>query len=198
MTESASSQGLPSPQHYEKIGRFVVSFEQVINRLRIGVFILLQEYGLEDDEIALAVTADLSANDILGIFRSTFGTYLRHNPKTKLPNVTRALMKRTQALLQRRNELLHSYWSDEVPENENVSLGYRFTRTREGLDVRKLPSLLALDNDILEAEAVSDMLQALVATVGRTDVPDLHTAFKFNENGTLYFDIHYAESIGYK
>ncbi len=195
-TETHSSEP-PSPQHYEKIGRFVVGFEQVVNMMRLGVLVLLEKYGLEHDELGLIVTADLNANDVLGILRSIFGTHFRLNPDPHLVRVAHTLFRDIQKLLQRRNELLHSFWSDEVPSDDVTRLGYRFTKTKGGIDVRDLPSLNLLEDDVKKTHLLFELLEALIAVPGRTDVPDLHKAFKFDKNGKLYFDEQFAESIGF-
>lgn len=189
---------IPSPQHYEEIGRFVVGFEQVIDMMRLGVLMLLQRYGLERDEFGLIVTADLNANDVLGILRSTYGDHLRISPDPHLSRVSYALFRDIQKLLQRRNELLHSRWSKEVPNDDTTRLGYRFTKTKEGIGVRDLPSLKVLKTDVERTHLLFELLEALIAVLGRTDVPDLYKAFKFDKDNKLYFDAQYANSIGFK
>lgn len=112
----------PSPKHYEKIGRFAVGFERVVNRMQSGVFVLLWVRGLRDEELGRAVTAGLSASDIfiLATLRSAFGVYMKWNPNEYLTKVIGAFLGRVQNLLRRRNELLHSFWTDELPEDDNI------------------------------------------------------------------------------
>jgi len=186
-----------SPQHYEKIGRFAVGFERVVNKMQLGVFVLLWENGLRDEELGRAVTAGLSAYDILTTLRSAFGVYLKRNPNDDLTKVAGALLKRVQEILARRNELLHSFWTDELSENGTVSLGYHLVRTKKGIEYRDLPSLSELDEDVKKVGVLFEMLDAFISIPISPHRPNLYRAFKFDETGNLYFDWQEARSAGF-
>lgn len=148
MDEKTRAGDVSSPEHYEKIGRFVVRFEQVINIMRTCVLNLLDEYGLTSEQLGLAVTADLNARDVLGILRSATGIYLEDNPNPHLSKVSSQLFKETQELLERRNQLLHSFWIGKEPSHNSSRLGYRFTKIKEGVGLRWLPTLEELEVEI--------------------------------------------------
>ena len=198
MDENLRVNEASSPRHYEKVGYFVVRFEQVINAMRTCILNLLEKYGFESEQFGLAVTADLNARDVLSLLRSAIGIHLQDNPDPHLSKVSRQLFKETQELLERRNTLLHSFWSDRESPHHTSHLGYRFTNTKEGVSYRRLPTLKGLEQDIKKATLVFRMLCALNAIVREAVAPDLAQAFKFNENKKLYFDIQFAKSIGFR
>lgn len=197
MSMEAQPSKSPSPKHYEKIGRFAVGFERVVNRMQSGVFVLLWMHGLRDNKLGRAVTAGLSAYDILTTLRSAFGVYLKRNPNDYLTKVVRKLLKDVQTLLGRRNELLHSFWTDELPENDSVPLSYHLKRTRTGIEYRDLPSLLELDKDIQKVNDIFEMLDVLISIPISPHRPNLYLAFKFDETGNLYFDRQQAAAAGF-
>ena len=187
-----------SPRHYEKIGHFVVRFEQAIEIMRICILVILEQQGLKNESLAIAVTARIGAYDILDILRSAIAVYLGDNPDPHLSKVSQELFKRTQELLVRRNQFLHSLWLDREPSYDAANLGYSFSNTKEGVKLKWLPTLAELDTDIEKASSTLNMLCALNGIIGGVAPPTLRQAFKFDADKKLRFDVEFAKSTGFK
>ena len=187
-----------SPRHYEKIGHFVVRFEQAIEIMRICVLVILEQHGLKNESLAIAVTAKIGAYDILDILRSAIAVYLIDNPDPHLSEISPKLFREVKKLLERRNQLLHSLWLDRNPSYDAANLGYSFSNTVEGVKLRWLPTLAELDTDIEKASSTLNMLCALNGIIGGVAPSTLRQAFKFDADKKLRFDVEFAKSTGFK
>ena len=119
---------------YRAIGRFVVSFEHVCHAMSMSVSLVLQHAGLRNQQLGLAVLADLTADPLRKIFLSAFAEIYEADPQSL--NIVRDLSSRVQNLIQVRNANLHSTWfvgwASEQDEDFSRTHGVRIRNTKMG------------------------------------------------------------------
>jgi len=154
--------------------------------------------GVTLERVMAQLTPLLTAAVILVIFRSAIGIYLEDNPDPHLSKVSSRLFKEAQELLERRNQFLHSFWIGKEPSHNSSRLGYRFTKTKEGVGLRWLPTLEELEVEIEKVSSIFNMLCALNGIVRGIAAPELRQVFTFGADKKLRFDVEFAKSTGFR
>jgi hypothetical protein len=140
---------------YRAIGEYVVKFETVIGMAALGIQLILDERGLQGRRLSAIAVAKLTADPILDMFFS-MAAEVGEGWTNQDRKVVSGLRKRASAMVERRNEIVHSQWvvgwlhpSDEEERRYPAS---RYWRDASGFKFRSL-TYSPLEVERLAAEA---------------------------------------------
>jgi hypothetical protein len=182
----------PDPPHpdvetlYAALGRFIARFEHVNHAMNSVIGAILEENGLRDYKLAMAVLAGLSAEPL----RRNFEAILAHVISSDLAEreIIVNVIGRIGVLAQRRNDIVHRTWfigstdSDNPDYSRATSIKFRKGKHGAGPDF--------LDLSVTEFNALSmeaDELTRLVRDIGNSIISRQPLASRFtrNANGTV-------------
>lgn len=125
---------------YMGIGKFSVEFEQMIHQMGAGIVIMLSVGGLQNQRLAHIVTADLTADPMMGIFKSMVIEILK--PQGKEETIFKAIMKDIKEMIATRNKVIHSAWyvgwGGSEDTDYSVAKGIKITKTSNAVEHRSL------------------------------------------------------------
>lgn len=175
---------------YRAYGEFAVQFEHLIDGTRMAIADILQHEGLHNQQVANIILADLTAAPLRNLFGSLVGETknLDKNDRRIFDNV----LKRMQALTERRNEIIHGTWyigwTSEVDDDFSIASGVKLHKSNKGGAVKSFKhSVTDFENLSKEAVALSNVVLRIyscfhagrslalnfkVATDGKVSVPD--------------------------
>lgn len=141
---------------YAAIGRFAVKFEQLVHAMQTGILILLQSDGLRSQALGNAVLAGLTADPIKRMFRSVVAEILKGSPDSPDQKILNSIMKRVQALIEERNDVIHRVWfigwasADQTDFSSASSFKHKNTKDGPRFSPREAT---AQDFDLLSSRA---------------------------------------------
>lgn len=178
----------PSPLHtdaeaeaerrlYEAIGRFAVTFERVMAGLRSALVSMLESSGLKKQPLAHLIVAREGAR---GLVEVVGPAYLEFRPKDVAGHqALEPVLKRLAALVERRNEVIHSEWIFDEPQPEPSAYSVSFRRHKSGLTFRQFRHSAGQFEELAD-EALE--LQVLVMRLGISiNQPRYELADQLNE-----------------
>ncbi|MEX5592461.1 hypothetical protein [Pseudomonas orientalis] len=135
---------------YAELGRFVVSFEELVAVMRQMTSLLAAD-GTEPNhgrqqQVANIFTADLTADPLAKVFRSILNLALEsYLPQSQLPeikNILSDLFSRITKINQTRNKFLHGTWhinyASQEQQDFSQARGIKSSNTAEGLRITQL------------------------------------------------------------
>ena len=159
---------------YAGLGRFVVSFEQLIAAMRQMISLLVAQvpapHHLRQQQVANIFTADLTADPLARTFRSILLWALENYKHQKqLPEIEKLLANlcsRIDSINKTRNTFLHGTWyinyASEDQQDFSQANGIKATNTAKGLRLDKLEHTA---ESFLEAAEECVVLQDLLTGV---------------------------------
>jgi len=93
---------------YQAIGKCTVKFEHVTASMRNAVTFLLHKGGLRNQRLAQVLLSDLTAYPLKSIFQAMVPE--SNKLATEEMKICDNIFSRTQKLIQRRNNIIHSTW----------------------------------------------------------------------------------------
>jgi hypothetical protein len=138
-------------KQFELLGRFVATFEGVMEQMRHLIALTLKGYGLANDELNEAMTVGLAAHDLSKLFNTVFALILKDHPNELLFSVAKDIRLRIKDLIEDRNNYVHGLWFGNPAEDATATLGIKLVHTAKGVAPRNLPSIQQLDERIDEA-----------------------------------------------
>ncbi len=125
---------------YRAIGEFAVQFEHVTWAMQLGVISLLTHAGLRNQAMAQVVVADLTAAPLASMYQSLVAEARSLSDDER--RICDAIFKRTKALIETRNDVIHSTWfvgwaSSKADDVSRVD-GQKQTRGKRGSDIKQL------------------------------------------------------------
>lgn len=146
---------------YEAIGRLAVTFERVMAGLRSALVLMLERSGLKKQPLAHLLVAREGARGLVEVVGSA---YLEFRPKDVAGHkALEPVLKRLSALVNERNEIIHSEWIFDEPSPAASAYSISFRRHKTGLTLRQLRRS-ARQFEELADEALE--LQVLVTRLG--------------------------------
>ncbi len=120
-----------------ELGRFVVKFEHVVFAMANTITFILQKNGLKSQQLAHIMLAELTADPIKGMLQAILGQSVQLEDAEK--KIVKEIFKRVQALIERRNLIVHSFTvvgagqaaSDSIADSFKLSRGSAGSSTKE-------------------------------------------------------------------
>lgn len=171
---------------YRAIGKFSVKFEQLVFYMGQGITFFLSQSGLKNQQLSNIVLADQTAYPMKTMFGAMIYELVSLGDEERL--IVREILKQVQALIDRRNDIVHSTWfvgwaSPSDTDFGEVS-GLKLTKGTSGAGVKGF-SFTSTDFDQFsdECDSVSTLVNRLriVVMSGRS----IEANFYFDESGAL-------------
>jgi hypothetical protein len=176
-------------KRYEALGEFIASYEFMTETMRGAVVAILQEDGLRNSRLGLALTARMYASDLHGVLLSLLFEWFNKYPDAHLKRVMHNALDRAQQLFKKRNNMAHGFTWSSGDEKDDDRMGFKWEHTKQGLKTIELPSLVTLEEHTKEARAVSSIMDYFYFAVhfpdGRASISQ---HFRFNDGGDAYYD----------
>jgi len=157
---------------YAGLGRFVVSFEQLVATMRQMISLLVSQvpppHHVRQQQVANIFTADLTADPLARTFRSillwALESYKRQEQLPTIEKLLANLCMRIDSINKTRNTFLHGTWyinyASEDQQDFSQANGFKATNTAKGL---RLDRLEHTEESFLEAAKECMVLQDLVS-----------------------------------
>lgn len=156
---TSPSQEVNEEQHqhnlYAAYGKFCIQFEQVVEEIRE---VILTFFNVKDRKKILVLISDQTAAPLLQKCIS-----LIHQEYSSWPKAIKqidALSKETISLIERRNEIVHGYWSGgfvktitDTPRDTDIAYGAKLKLKKSGAE------LLAMEFKVEHFEYLSNKLR---------------------------------------
>jgi hypothetical protein len=135
---------------YAELGRFVVSFEELIAAMRQVISLHVAQvpspFHMRQQQVANIFTSDLTADPLARVFRSILLLTLEgHNSQEQRPDVEKLLSNlcsRIEKINKTRNTFLHGTWfinyASEEQQDFSLAKGMKSTNTAKGLRLDNL------------------------------------------------------------
>lgn len=162
---------------YSLMGEFAVEFEIICLNMRMGITMLAQRSGLQDQNIMQAAMAEYTAYPLLKVFRSMFmdSNWITHEVEGALKDIN----KRMSRLIETRNDYIHGtvfvgYGNGSETEFLTAS-GHKIKNTASGTSTTQLSVDEETFRPILnECRELAALVRAtwVRALYGELSVPD--------------------------
>ncbi len=171
---------------YQAIGKFVVKFELICFAIRTGITWILHNQGLQNQSVTQIILAGYNAEPLRTLFESLVNElYVLNDDENK---IVKNAINRFQALIFKRNNLVHGTWFVGVGGKKNTTLkttpGYKLKKSKDGAArISFNYSTDDFENLITEAISLSNVffrIQALLSA----GLP-IDDGFEFDENGNI-------------
>lgn len=135
---------------YAELGRFVVSFEELVSAMRqvisLHVGNVPAPFNLKQQQVANIFTSDLTADPLARVFRSmlllTLEDYNKQEQRQDIEKLLSNLCSRIDKINRARNIFLHGTWfinyASEEQEDFSRARGIKSTNTAKGLRIDHL------------------------------------------------------------
>lgn len=152
---------------YAALGRFIARFEHVNHAMNSVVTAILEDNGLRDYKLALAVLAGVSGEPLRKNLEAVLAYVV--SPVASERDILTNVMGRIVTLIQRRNDIVHRTWFIGSTDAENPdysrATSIKFRKNKDGAGPTFLDLSIA-EFDALSAEA--DELTGLVRGIGNS------------------------------
>jgi hypothetical protein len=152
MTPEKRQEKFKSQTHalYAELGRFVVSFEELVAEMRMMTSLLAADgtapNHVRQQQVANIFTADLTADPLAKVFRSILNLALENYlPQSQLPEIKKLLsdlFSRITAINKIRNKFLHGTWhinyATQEQQDFSQAKGIKLSNTADGLRITRL------------------------------------------------------------
>ncbi|GLO40968.1 hypothetical protein PPUN15366_26130 [Pseudomonas putida] len=206
MTPETRQEKFNSQTHalYAELGRFVVSFEELVAEMRQMTSLLAADgtapnHGRQQ-QVANIFTANLTADPLAKAFRSILILALEsYQPQSQVPeikNLLSDLFSRITAINQIRNKFLHGTWhinyATQEQQDFSQAKGIKLSNTADGLRITQLDeSAESFLKSTEECKTIRDIVRDIsICIVTKTDILQL---FRY-ENKKLTRVIHSIDS----
>lgn len=153
---------------YQEIGRFAVNFEHVSLAMQFGMRALLQQSGLQNQQLANIMLADQTAYPLKTMLQAMVAEACNLDQSDRL--IANKIFKRVVDLIETRNNVIHSTWFVGWAGAEDTDFsevdGHKLSKGKDGASVKgfdyKASDFRRLSD---ECELVTKMINRLWATV---------------------------------
>ncbi len=151
---------------YQAIGKCSVKFEHVTFTMQQAITFLLHKGGLKNQRLANVILADLTANPLKSIFQAMIPESSELSQEES--NICDKIFFRTQKLIERRNDIIHSTWfvGWANPDDTDFSevTGAKRARGKQGAVFKSLKHTAAdFEAFARECDEVAELLHRLLA-----------------------------------
>lgn len=190
-------------EQFEALGRFVQSFEQMVDAVRRGIILVSGISGFQCDLLQIVLHHQvMTAKPLFDVFRAITSVVM-NDPKRRIPevefNVMQDLLKqvanRYQDACSRRNDLLHGTWyigwhcADQEDFSELIIDKRKVSA--KGLSQAELPaSTEALNADRKRCEDIHDILFQFPISlhlIGRNEARQMWPRQLYHQENGLWF-----------
>ena len=151
---------------YQAIGKCSVKFEHVTFTMQQAITFLLQKGGLKNQRLANVMLADLTAYPLKSIFQAMIPESSELSQEER--NICDKIFSRTQRLIERRNDIIHSTWfvGWAHPDDTDFSeiAGAKQARGKQGAAIKSFKHTAAdFEAFARECDEVAKLLHRLSA-----------------------------------
>lgn len=148
--ERAGKFKLQTDELYAGLGRFVVSFEELVGAMRQVISLHVAKvpppFHLRQQQVSNIFTADLTADPLARVFRSilllTLDEYKNQEQRPEIEKLLSNLYSRIETINKTRNTFLHGTWfinyASEEQQDFSLAKGMKSTNTAKGLRLDNL------------------------------------------------------------
>lgn len=153
---------------YQAIGKCAVKFEHVTFTLQQAITFLLHKGGLQNQRLTHVLLADLTASPLKSIFQAMIPESYPLSGEEQ--TICDKIFVRTQKLIERRNEIIHSTWfvgwASPTDTDFSEVAGTKQARGKRGADYKNFNhTAMTFEVFARECEQVGDLLRLLSACV---------------------------------
>jgi hypothetical protein len=138
--ERAKKYQTQTQELYALLGKFTAKFELFCLAMKTGIIFLAHLQGLKNPKLMQAITAELTASQLLKAYQSI---------AIDMPGLTRAgkgilskIHKRAMALIEKRNDIIHGTWFIGWASPHDVDFsscaGFKFKNFKQGVQMTNL------------------------------------------------------------
>lgn len=171
---------------YQAIGKCSVKFEHVTFAMQQAIIFMLHKGGLNNQRLANVLLADLTAYPLKSIFQAMVPESSQLS--TTEQAICDKIFARTQKLIERRNDIIHSTWfvgwaSSSDTDFSEVT-GTKQARGKRGADFKSFNhTVVEFEDFAQECDEVTNLLRRLSACV--TSDFKIAKNFIIDANGNL-------------
>jgi len=171
---------------YRSIGQFVVKFEQVCYSIIICIKSILENCGLNNQDISHILISGLTAEPLRALLESLVNETLQLNLEEE--NIFKDLLKRFQNLIKERNIAVHSMWfigwGNDKTEDFSKAVGFKYHKNKKG------SAPIASDKKPEDFDSLSKEADLLFGLFHRLNVclafgKSIQNNFSFSEDGKV-------------
>lgn len=153
---------------YQEIGRFAVNFEHVSFAMQSGIRTLLQQFGLQNQQLANIMLADQTAYPLKTMLQAMVAEACNLDEPDRL--IANKIFKRVGELIETRNNVIHSTWfvgwAGAADTDFSEVDGHKLSKNKDGASVKGFDYKASDFRDLSdECELVTKMVNRLWATV---------------------------------
>lgn len=151
---------------YCAIGRFAVAFEHMCKELHNAMLFMLSKEGMRNQQVSRVILAGMTAEPLRSLYQALIAEI--HHPKGVEKIVVDSILRRTQIMISKRNDVIHSIWyigyGSSPDDDALLASGYKGKRDGKGTHV-KITEHRVEDFDALTraAEELASLIHALSA-----------------------------------
>ncbi len=153
---------------YAAIGKFAVKFELVCHAMNSSVVFLLQQNGLQNQLLANAVLAGLTADPLRKIFLAVIMEFRSGRLTEEEKRILSKIVNQIGELGETRNDVIHRTWyvgyAAAGQDDFSSAAGLKFSNSKKGTEFRPLKYTCA------DFDSFSQQADALVDLVNRIDL----------------------------